>query len=448
MDFNNEMLRSNSENIFFANDKDSETSFYEKRHIIYTVLNMYARRVLFKEEFLELNNLAYNAFMVFLCEYIEKTIEYNQDMVIPTIDKAIEKTRMFVGGIYATGQDIKNHVQRDAYYNFMNTNHLFILDKNLLDWYMRTDIMVALSNNVYAQTLGPIDAFDALNYLFKPSSSGKCSRLQRVLDIITEFGGMLAGQDGEEGAELSLYRLGLDNDDVYSLYIFVCTNHIGVNVAVQLIKEVISAKRQQKNGFPIIQNIYSALFFMIEKTHNLSDTAIYTKNVFKYVLKDLQSYKNPGSIKFIDNLKPLRERYPIDTDSFIENVSDVYRACMQEKIGAIFSSPIPISIDNGLNQDELKLVDAINRLTISPDDSPAYQGTLKEFLLGLLIIFILLAITIFIVWCIISQIILSDQVSSFIKRILHKIYMNISYLFLKVLEKTKSLQVLDYNMVN
>ncbi|KAI5165640.1 hypothetical protein NEIRO03_0572 [Nematocida sp. AWRm78] len=445
---NNDALRSNSGNILFVNDNGTESSFYEQRHIIYTALNMHARRVLFKEEFPELNNLAYNAFMVFLNQYIERIIEYNQDVVISSIDKAIEKTRMFVGGIYAAGKDIKNDVQREAYYNFMNTNHLFILDKNLLDWYIRNDIMDALSNNVYAQTLEPIDAFDALNYLFKLTSSGKCSRLQRVLDIITEFGGMLAGQDGEESAGSSLYRLGLDNDDVYSLYVFVCTNHIGVNVAVQLIKEVISAKRQQKNGFPIIQNIYSALFFMIEKTHNLSDNAIYTKNVFKYILKDLQRYKNPGSIEFIDDLKPLRERYPIDLDSFVENVSDVYRACMQKKIGAIFSSPIPISIDNGLNQDELELIDAIHKHTISPDDSPAYQGTPKEFLLGLLIIFILLAIAIFIMWCIISQIILNDQVSSFIKRILHKIYMNVSYLFLKVLEKTKSLQLLDYKMVN
>ncbi|OAG32471.1 hypothetical protein NEIG_01394 [Nematocida sp. ERTm5] len=445
---NNDALRSNLGNILFANDNGTESSFYEQRHIIYTALNMHARRVLFKEEFPELNNLAYNAFMVFLSQYIERIIEYNQDVVISSIDKAIEKTRMFVRGIYDAGKDIKNDVQREAYYNFMNTNHLFILDKNLLDWYIRNDIMDALSNNVYAQTLGPIDAFDALNYLFKLTSSGKCSRLQRVLDIITEFGGMLAGQDGEESAGSNLYRLGLDNDDVYSLYVFVCTNHIGVNVAVQLIKEVISAKRQQKNGFPIIQNIYSALFFMIEKTHNLSDTAIYTKNVFKYILKDLQRYKNPGSIEFIDDLKPLRERYPIDLDSFVENVSDVYRACMQKKIGAIFSSPIPILIDNGLNQDELELIDAIHKHTISPDDSPAYQGTPKEFLLGLLIIFILLAIAIFIMWCIISQIILNDQVSSFIKRILHKIYMNVSYLFLKVLEKTKSLQLLDYKMIN
>ncbi|KAI5166677.1 hypothetical protein NEIRO03_1105 [Nematocida sp. AWRm78] len=304
------------------------------------ILSVCTRGEVFKEESALLNNLEYNAFMVFLMQRLDNVDTIDVDLYIEAVKSAIRDTEITITGIENAAKKIKIPKQRDAYYKLMNSNHLFIANISIVRSYVWTDIIHALCPYYATKKLNKISSSKALDGLLELTEDGECSRLQRVLDIITNNTGKFTRCNELGEKESNLDTLGLSEEDIQSLHLFASVNYKHLSTIIKKIYNSINIESTKDGDFDK-RIVLKSLFFFLENSSNFAPIDVnYCESEFKYALyNNLQSCDNWDVVDFLFTIQEMLSLKRINGFSSIKfktNVGDNYVKTIKPNLDPFF----------------------------------------------------------------------------------------------------------------
>ncbi|EIJ87615.1 hypothetical protein NEPAR06_1444 [Nematocida parisii] len=384
------------------------------------ILSVCTRGEVFKAESAVLNNLEYNAFMVFLMQRLNNIDTIDADLYIEAVKNAIRDTKTTITGIENAAKKIKIPKQRDAYYKLMNSNHLFIANISIVRSYVWTDIIHALYPYYATKKLNKISSSKALDEILELTGDGECSRLQKVLDIITNNTGKFTRCNELGEKESNLDTLGLSEEDIESLHLFTSVNYKHLSMIIKKIYNSINIESTKDGDFDKII-VLKSLFFFLENSSNFAPIDVsYCESEFKYALyNSLQSCDNWDVVDFLFTIQEtlsLKKIKGFSSIKFKTNVGDNYVKTIKPNLDPFFiennnqarrcQRPVAKPPKNNRTAKKLNTITPGQETSQNQEDSPSEstncQPTLvrssNQLVIGILTIIALVFISI-IIYC-------------------------------------------------
>ncbi|EIJ89378.1 hypothetical protein NEPAR06_0476 [Nematocida parisii] len=271
---------------------------YEDINKIYKILMDINRTTpIFKDLPEPLTNLAYNVFYI---KINSRNIEcdYNEDTAISAIKDSIAQIYAIIDVIKEGAETLDSESKKEAFYKLMGNNHMVMTEvyryrKNFYD----SSINILCKKAGISELNEEITSTSAIIKLCELAESGECSRLQRVLNILVKHGDNLTitNTDGEEQSNAD--KLGLTNDDIYSLQLLARTEEsdffeFTYNIINHLIYESIYVQDNDKDLHNSIPKLYYTIYkmFIMRNEFNLDKDK--NKDTIKTCLNQLKNMKN------------------------------------------------------------------------------------------------------------------------------------------------------------
>ncbi|OAG32068.1 hypothetical protein NEIG_01306 [Nematocida sp. ERTm5] len=369
-----------------------------------------------------LNNLAYNAFVVFLTQYIDEKPVTSNDMFMSIIESAIKDTKSILSGIEGCSEILETPEKLNAYYSIMNNNHLFIMNIPTVIEYISNDIKDALNMHTPKLSLNSVSNSNAIQTLFMKSNSHGYSRFQRAVEIITENCGQFTKYNDNGEKVSNLDNLNLSKEDIQTLHLFTSIRAMDLSIISEILQKSIIIEDEKRQNYSIYRRVLQHFFFFIPENGFVSYLNIFTpvdanycENSFKRGLSLLQDCDDKNNLYFnISNsdINTLMSIEGFDIDNFIDIVGNNYTRMFNVHINSLFSTHIDIMKNYHAHD---KVVPEFNykveritsnplRLPIEKEQKPKQSkdsSKLKFWLSilsisGILLILLIIAITIYI----------------------------------------------------
>ncbi|EIJ87111.1 hypothetical protein NEQG_02697 [Nematocida parisii ERTm3] len=216
-----EILRIELQKEFGEKEGEIEDEDIEKIYKI--VIDINKRTPVFKDLPESLTNFAYNIFYIKINSRIFGCV-YKEDTAISAIKDSIAQTSEIIDMIEEGANKLDNQSKKEAFYKLISNNHMI-----MAQLYMNRKNFYDSSINILREKAGrselgeEIASADAMVKLYELTKSKKCSRLQRVLDILMKDGNKLTITDNSGKEQSNADKLRISNDDIYSLQLLART---------------------------------------------------------------------------------------------------------------------------------------------------------------------------------------------------------------------------------
>ncbi|KAI5127420.1 hypothetical protein NEPAR04_0899 [Nematocida parisii] len=244
-----------------------------------------------------LTNLAYN---IFYKQIYNRNIEcdYNEDTAISAIKDSIAQIYAIIDVIKEGAEALESEDQKKAFYKLMENNHMIMaaVYRNRKNFY-DSSINILREKAGISELDEEITSKDAIIKLCELTESKKCSRLQRVLNILMKHDDNLTITD-ENGIEQSnICDLRLTNDDIYSLQLLARTKdsdffNFTHCIIHNLIYESIYVQDNDKDLHNSIWELYYTIYKMFIMRNGFSLDKDNNKDTIKTCLDQLKNMKN------------------------------------------------------------------------------------------------------------------------------------------------------------
>ncbi|KAI5130099.1 hypothetical protein NEPAR04_1774 [Nematocida parisii] len=337
------------------------------------VMAINKRTPIFKDLPEPLTNLAYN---IFYKQIYSRNIkrDYKEDTAISAINNSITQTSAIIDMIKEEAKKLGNESKKQAFYKLMRDNHMI-----MAQLYMNRKNFYDSSINILCQKAGrseldkEITSKDAMVKLLELTKSKKCSRLQRVLDILIKHGDNLTitNTNGEEQSNAD--KLGLTNDDIYSLQLLARTEEsdffeFTYNIINNLVYKSIYDKDNDKKLHNSILELYYAIYKMsimstISTMNNeFSSYKEKKKNIIKTCLNQLNNMEsidfmyNKSILTLLDDYKGILEHNDFDVVKVRNNVVPNYFKVIEHNVYGIIGRPIEETTNKGMRTKTIIIV--------------------------------------------------------------------------------------------
>ncbi|KAI5128294.1 hypothetical protein NEPAR08_1158 [Nematocida parisii] len=388
--------------------------------LLSAILDVCRRGQVFEDRNELLNNLAYNAFVVFLTRYINEKPVTSNDMCMSIIESAITDTQSVLSGIEGCSNVLESPEKLNAYYSIMNNNHLFLMNIPTVIEYISNDIKDALNMHNRKLSLDSVSSSSAIQTLFMKSTSDEYSRFQRAVEIITENCGQFTKYNDSGEKVSNLENLNLSEEDIQTLHLFTSIRSIDLSIISEKLQKSIIIEDEKRQTYSTYRSLLHHFFFFIPKNGSVSylnifapTNANYCENSFKKGLSLLQDCADKNNLYFnISNhdINTLTRIDGFDLHNFVKIVGGNYTRMFTEHISSLFSSHIDImknyhacdKVVPNLNYIVNHNTHNLPMLHIEKEQKPAKDSSkLKSWLSilsvsGILLILLIIATTIYI----------------------------------------------------
>ncbi|KAI5165694.1 hypothetical protein NEIRO03_2011 [Nematocida sp. AWRm78] len=116
--------------------------------LINMVLDIYRQEYVLHDKYQVFKNLKYTTFRVILFQYIEKLQICDVDVIIGEVNRAIRTTEAILDALESVANELPSKKSKEAFYNLMGNNHLFMLAKcETVSAYIIDDLINALKSH-------------------------------------------------------------------------------------------------------------------------------------------------------------------------------------------------------------------------------------------------------------------------------------------------------------
>ncbi|KAI5168002.1 hypothetical protein NEIRO02_2322 [Nematocida sp. AWRm79] len=247
-----------------------------------------------------LDNLAYN--MLYKQIYSRIRFErYTEDYIVSKMNDCIKHVDLIIDIIMNVAKELESDDQKQAFYDLMGNNHMVMAQVYKFKWNFFIPSINILCRKAGIQKLNDkITSEDAMVKLCELTSSGECSRLQNALNILMKYGDNLTIPDKNGIEQSNADKLGLTEDDIYSLQLITRTyrwNNIDLNKFLNdSIYNSIYIEDNEHSLNYSISNLYNTVFDM-SKSNGISNIESYKKkniDKIKECLNELMSKERMG----------------------------------------------------------------------------------------------------------------------------------------------------------
>ncbi|OAG32121.1 hypothetical protein NEIG_01852 [Nematocida sp. ERTm5] len=284
-------------------DKEGKIEQKDISKLLNIITEINRKRRIFTGISSPLDNLAYN--MLYKQIYSRIRFErYTEDYIVSKMNDCIKHVDLIIDIIMNVAKELESDDQKQAFYNLMGNNHIIIAEVYKFKWNFFIPSINILCRKAGIQKLNDkITSEYAMVKLCELTDSGECSRLQRVFDILMKHGDDLTITDKNGIEQSNADKLGLTEDDIYSLQLITRTyrwNNIDFNKFLNdSIYNSIYIEDNEHSLNYSISNLYNTVFDMSE-SNGISNIESYKKkniDKIKEYLNELMSKERMG----IDN---------------------------------------------------------------------------------------------------------------------------------------------------
>ncbi|KAI5167395.1 hypothetical protein NEIRO02_1927 [Nematocida sp. AWRm79] len=346
-------LRKKVKNEF--NNKQGKMEKEDKIKLYDIVTEITKKERIFRKLPKPLENLVYNILYIQIYNrIISKDIDYNEDSITTRIIESINQTDTIIDIIKETAEELSTRNKKDAFYGLMENNHIimasiYISRKKFYD----SSINILCKSINIPELDDKMTPEDAIIKLCDLTQSKKYSRLQRVLDILMKHGNNLIITDKNGVKHSNASRLGLNNDDIYSLQLLTrIDEHINSDDFSKFLEDSIYGsicdKIKQDGRYYSVYSIYKlySIAYDISKHEDEIDTP-YKADIIddlKEYLNDLNNNERVCSVNDIINKSDIFNniiKNGLTTNEFKNNVIQKYLESIELNISIITSTVTP-----------------------------------------------------------------------------------------------------------
>ncbi|KAI5130024.1 hypothetical protein NEPAR04_1724 [Nematocida parisii] len=232
--------------------------------LINMVLDIYRQDYVLHDKYHAFKNLKYTTFRVILSQYIEKIQICDIEVIIGEVNRAIRTTEAILDALEAVANELPCINSKEAFYNLMGNNHLFMLSKyETVLAYIIDDLINALKSH-NPPVPAKLNISDADAKLFAHAKDKKITRIERVIEILTQHGGGLSYRINYNEIVSNLDKLDISPDDIYSLQLFLSAKHKNRFKVIRDMQESVFVKDEKKSiTHSSFSQIFTGFFFFL-----------------------------------------------------------------------------------------------------------------------------------------------------------------------------------------
>ncbi|KAI5130098.1 hypothetical protein NEPAR04_1773 [Nematocida parisii] len=338
-------------------EKEGEIEEKDIDKIYKIVMDINKRTPIFKDLPESLTNFAYNIFYIKINSRIFGCV-YKEDTAISAIKDSIAQTSEIIDMIEEGANKLDNQSKKEAFYKLISNNHMI-----MAQLYMNRKNFYDSSINILREKAGrselgeEIASADAMVKLCELTKSKKCSRLQRVLDILMKDGNKLTITDNSGKEQSNADKLRISNDDIYSLQLLARTEEsdflfFTCYIINGLIYNLIWVQEKSKKLSAPIVWLYYTIYEMSIKDDEFNLGKDENKDRIKTCVDQLNNMENIRVIynKYIltilDRRRAILEHKDFDVVKVRNNVLPGYLKLIISDVYGIIYTPDPTN--NGL----------------------------------------------------------------------------------------------------
>ncbi|KAI5146432.1 hypothetical protein NEPAR07_2373 [Nematocida parisii] len=276
-------------------EKEGRISRGDIDKIYKIVMDINRTTPIFKDLPEPLTNLAYS---IFYKQIYNRNIECVYKDIISKINDSITQISEIIDVIKEGAETLDSESKKEAFYKLMGGNHIIIAEvyRNRKNFYDSSINILCKKTNM-SELDEEITSTSAIIKLCELTESGECSRLQRVLNILMKHDDNLTTTDKNGEEQSNADKLGLTNDDIYSLHLFARTKdsdffNFTLDIINDLIYNSIYVQDKDKKLYSSIGWLYYTIYTMSNMVNEFSLDKDKNKDTIKTCLNQLKNMEN------------------------------------------------------------------------------------------------------------------------------------------------------------
>ncbi|OAG30804.1 hypothetical protein NEIG_00288 [Nematocida sp. ERTm5] len=346
----NELLNEIEKKLSQLNNKQ-EPIYINPNDVVVASVDIYKKTAKLDIRYEPLNNLIQTIFMSLLWNNIDRESKNTTSKIrINEITDILLKTEQIITALMEMSEEINNKEQRMAYYNMMNTTHLFMIKYPVVKWSMQETIKEIIAGfcGRYIKN-EDIKEDEALMGLLELNESKGYSRLQRVLEIVTAFESMQIRQNKNGGMGSFSKQIKLTKDDFYSLDLFLALNSNSSKILNTLIESFKFIKRSEDLMKSDHKCIYDTLFFFLVNQQFQPEDVDNCRNLFKASIEIVEALPGDVYANYSESkMESLLKEHNITPSTFKLNIIRRFGQSIKKQLNSVFSRPIRIKRESFL----------------------------------------------------------------------------------------------------
>ncbi|EIJ87467.1 hypothetical protein NEPAR06_0053 [Nematocida parisii] len=342
---NRKELLSEIENQLLQLSNKQESPHIDHNDVVAILVDTYKKKAKLDKKYLPLNNLIQTTFMSLLYNNIDRKAQNTTSKTrISEITNILCNTEQIITSLMEMSEEIKNKEQRTAYYNMMNTTHLFMMKYPVVSCSVKETIKEIISGfcGGYSKNEN-IKEDEAILDLLELNESKGYSRLQRVLEIVTTFESMQIRENKNDRMESFGKQIKLTKDDFYSFHLFLAITPNSSKILKKLIESFKFIKTSNDLRKSEHKYIYDTLFFFLVNQQFQPVDVDNCRNLFKASIEVLEALSGDVYANFSESeMESLLKEHNITPSTFKLNIIRRFGQSIKNQLDAIFSRPIGI----------------------------------------------------------------------------------------------------------
>ncbi|KAI5167552.1 hypothetical protein NEIRO03_2087, partial [Nematocida sp. AWRm78] len=195
---------------------------------------------------------------------------------------------------------------------------------------------------------------DADVKLFAYAKDKKITRIERVIEILTQYGGGLSHRINYNEVVSNLDKLDISPDDIYSLQLFLSTKHKNLFKVIRVMQESVFVKDEKKNltHSSFAQIFAGFLFFLLDYSPVFDELYPYRNTIEEWLVNLKKCGKNISKEYMKQHIIDFSDLSNDNILILLNNVMPGYIKPIQKDLNTIRSANIKTSItkDQCLNR--------------------------------------------------------------------------------------------------